>query len=94
MTAISLPSLDFDLDDTTKLLRDTIRDFAATEIAPRAADIYRDDLAERRLGGYFGIDIVRVEIVHRVTPVADHRGVHDISCDLRLASAVQVRAQL
>lgn len=63
MTAISLPSLDFDLDDTTKLLRDTIRDFAATEIAPRAADIDRDNLfpAElwRKMGdlGLLGITV-------------------------------------
>ncbi len=43
MTAISFPGLEFDLDDTTKLLRETVRDFAADEIAPRAADIDRDN---------------------------------------------------
>lgn len=44
MTAISFPGLEFDLDDTTKLLRETVRDFAADEIAPRAADIDHDNL--------------------------------------------------
>ncbi len=44
MTAINFPGLEFDLDDTTKLLRETVRDFAATEIAPRAADIDRENL--------------------------------------------------
>jgi isovaleryl-CoA dehydrogenase len=43
MTAISFPGLDFDLDDSTKLLRETIRDFAAAEIAPRAAEIDREN---------------------------------------------------
>jgi isovaleryl-CoA dehydrogenase len=31
--------LDFAFDDSTRLLRDTVRDFAASEIAPRAAEI-------------------------------------------------------
>jgi isovaleryl-CoA dehydrogenase len=44
MTAISFPGLDFNLDDTTKLLRATVREFAAAEIAPRAAAIDRDNL--------------------------------------------------
>jgi isovaleryl-CoA dehydrogenase len=43
MTAISFPGLNFDLDDTTQLLRETIRDFAAAEIAPRAAEIDREN---------------------------------------------------
>jgi isovaleryl-CoA dehydrogenase len=44
MTAISFPGLEFDLNDTTKLLRETVRDFAAKEVAPRAADIDRENL--------------------------------------------------
>ncbi|NCO51622.1 MAG: isovaleryl-CoA dehydrogenase, partial [Deltaproteobacteria bacterium] len=40
---INFPGLSFDLDDTTSLLRQTVRDFAAGEIAPRAADIDRDN---------------------------------------------------
>lgn len=44
MTAINFPGLDYGLDDTTKLLRETVRDFAAAEIAPRAAEIDRDNL--------------------------------------------------
>lgn len=44
MTAISFPGLDFNLDDTTKLLRETVREFAAAEIAPRAAEIDRENL--------------------------------------------------
>jgi isovaleryl-CoA dehydrogenase len=39
-----LPMLDFALDDTTIMLRETVRDFAAAEIAPRAAEIDADNL--------------------------------------------------
>ncbi|MCB1857910.1 MAG: isovaleryl-CoA dehydrogenase [Gammaproteobacteria bacterium] len=35
----SLPSLNFDLGDTIDMLRDTVRDFSAAEIAPLAGDI-------------------------------------------------------
>lgn len=35
----SLPGLDFDLGETVEMLRDTVQDFAANEIAPRAASI-------------------------------------------------------
>ncbi len=44
MTTINFPGLDFDLDDTTKLLREMVRDFAAAEIAPRAAAIDQENL--------------------------------------------------
>jgi isovaleryl-CoA dehydrogenase len=37
------PTLNFDLGETADLLRDTVKDFAEAEIAPRAADIDRDD---------------------------------------------------
>ncbi|MEI6827290.1 MAG: isovaleryl-CoA dehydrogenase [Desulfuromonadales bacterium] len=39
----SYPTLNFDLGDTADLLRDTVKGFARTEIAPRAADIDRDN---------------------------------------------------
>ncbi len=39
-----LPGLDFDLGETIRMLRDTVQDFAANEIAPRAADVDRDNL--------------------------------------------------
>jgi len=38
---IDFPSLPFDLGEEIDMLRDTVRDFAAGEIAPRAADIDR-----------------------------------------------------
>ncbi|MBL8444972.1 MAG: acyl-CoA dehydrogenase family protein, partial [Zoogloeaceae bacterium] len=38
-----IPSLDFHLGETIEALRDTLRDFCATEIAPRAADIDRQN---------------------------------------------------
>jgi isovaleryl-CoA dehydrogenase len=38
-----LPGLHFPLGETIEMLRDTVRDFAAHEIAPRAADIDRDN---------------------------------------------------
>lgn len=39
----SYPSLNFDLGETADLLRDTVKAFARVEIAPRAADIDRDN---------------------------------------------------
>jgi len=39
-----LPGLDFALGETVDALRDAVADFAATEIAPRAAAIDRDNL--------------------------------------------------
>ena len=35
------PSLNFDLGETADMMRDSVRSFAADEIAPRAADIDR-----------------------------------------------------
>ncbi|KAF1043568.1 isovaleryl-CoA dehydrogenase [Xylophilus sp.] len=43
MTAIHLPGLDFGLGDTIDALRAAVQDFAAAEIAPRAAEIDRDN---------------------------------------------------
>jgi isovaleryl-CoA dehydrogenase len=40
-TMIDFPSLPFDLGEDVDMLRDTVRDFAASEIAPRAAEIDR-----------------------------------------------------
>ena len=37
-----MSELNFDLGETIDMLRDTVRDFAADEIAPRAAEIDRD----------------------------------------------------
>ncbi|MCC7274155.1 MAG: isovaleryl-CoA dehydrogenase, partial [Alphaproteobacteria bacterium] len=36
-----IPALDFDLGETADMLRDSVRNFAAAEIAPRAAEIDR-----------------------------------------------------
>ncbi len=38
-----LPGLSFDHGDDIAALRDAVREFAAAEIAPRAADIDRTD---------------------------------------------------
>ncbi|HVJ55449.1 MAG TPA: isovaleryl-CoA dehydrogenase [Aliidongia sp.] len=43
MLANQLPSLNFDLGETADMLRDSVRSFAADEIAPRAAEIDRDN---------------------------------------------------
>ena len=37
------PSLNFDLGETADMLRDSIRSFASDELAPRAADIDREN---------------------------------------------------
>lgn len=39
----AMPALDFALGETADMLRDTVQSFAAEEIAPRAADIDRDN---------------------------------------------------
>ncbi|CAN5804506.1 isovaleryl-CoA dehydrogenase [soil metagenome] len=39
-----LPGLHFDFGETIAMLRDTVQDFAATEIAPRAASVDADNL--------------------------------------------------
>src|SRR5918992_5591989 len=55
--------LNFDLGDTVDMLRDTVRAFADDEIAPRAADIDRDNVFPpdlwRKLGnlGVLGITV-------------------------------------
>ncbi len=41
---VQLPGLDFGLGETIDMLRDTVRAFAAKEIAPRAAQVDRDNL--------------------------------------------------
>jgi len=40
---MDFPTLDFALDDTLVMLRDSVRGFAQRELAPRAADIDRDN---------------------------------------------------
>ena len=44
MPASELPGLDFDLGETVDALREAIADFAAREIAPRAAAVDADNL--------------------------------------------------
>jgi isovaleryl-CoA dehydrogenase len=50
----SFPALNFDLGEDIGMLRDTVRNFAAREIAPRAADIDRDNLFPMDLWRKFG----------------------------------------
>jgi isovaleryl-CoA dehydrogenase len=60
---INIASLDFDLGETIGLLRESVREFAASEIAPRAADIDRENVFPadlwRKLGdmGLLGITV-------------------------------------
>ena len=49
MPANRYPMLDFDLGAEIDMLRDSVRAFAAAEIAPRAAAIDRDDEFPRDL---------------------------------------------
>ena len=43
MSAAHIPMLNFDLGETADMLRETVANFAAAEIAPRAADIDREN---------------------------------------------------
>ncbi|MEN9873309.1 MAG: hypothetical protein RL186_206 [Pseudomonadota bacterium] len=49
MLTNSYPTLDFDLGETAEAIRDSVARFADTEIAPRAAQIDRDDAFPRDL---------------------------------------------
>src|SRR5471030_11937 len=58
------PALDFDLGSEIDLLRDTVRDFAAAEITPLAAEIDRTDSFPRQLWpkmGALGLHGITVE---------------------------------
>jgi isovaleryl-CoA dehydrogenase len=44
MISNQYPTLDFNLGDTADMIRDTVRSFAADEIAPRAAEIDQSDV--------------------------------------------------
>ena len=48
------PTLNFDLGETVDLLRETVRSFAKNQIAPRAADIDRDNHFPMDLWGKMG----------------------------------------
>ncbi|MCW2286551.1 isovaleryl-CoA dehydrogenase [Rhodoblastus acidophilus] len=51
---MSIPSLDFGFPEEIEMLRDTVRSFAQAEIAPRAAQIDRDNLFPADLWQKFG----------------------------------------
>ena len=64
MTPNELPGLDFGLGDTADMMRDTVRSFAADEVAPRAAEIDSTDTFPRDLWpkiGALGLHGVTVE---------------------------------
>jgi isovaleryl-CoA dehydrogenase len=54
MPVNQMPSLNFDLGETADMLRDSVRSFAAAEIAPRAAEIDRDNQFPMDLWPKFG----------------------------------------
>jgi len=54
MTAIDFPSLNFNLGETTDMIRDTVREFAQEKIAPRAAEIDEKNEFPNELWPEFG----------------------------------------
>ena len=54
MPANRYPGLNFDLGETADALRDTVADFAAAEIAPRAAEVDRSNNFPMDLWRKFG----------------------------------------
>jgi len=54
MISNSLPPFDFDLGETAEMLRESVADFAAAEVAPIAADIDRDNEFPRALWNKMG----------------------------------------
>ena len=54
MISNQLPGLDFGLGETADMIRDSVRSFTADEIAPRAADIDRDNEFPADLWRKFG----------------------------------------
>jgi len=54
MIANDFPSLNFGLDETTDMLRDTVRTFSADKIAPRAGEIDRNNQFPRDLWPQLG----------------------------------------
>jgi isovaleryl-CoA dehydrogenase len=64
MLANAMPSLNFDLGETADMLRDSVRDFAQAEIAPRAQEIDRSNTFPRDLWpkmGALGLHGITVE---------------------------------
>ena len=64
MTPNELTGLDFELGDTADMMRDTVRSFAADEVAPRAAEIDSTDIFPRDLWpkiGALGLHGITVE---------------------------------
>jgi isovaleryl-CoA dehydrogenase len=49
MIANTYPTLNFDLGETADMIRETVKDFAQSEVAPRAAEIDRTDKFPRDL---------------------------------------------
>ena len=49
-----IPTLEFELGETTDILRETVRNFAQSEIAPRAAEIDRTNEFPRDLWPQMG----------------------------------------
>ena len=64
MISNELPGLDFGLGETADMLRDTVRSFAADEVAPRASEIDNSDEFPRDLWpkiGALGLHGITVE---------------------------------
>ena len=77
---LNFPSLNFHLGDTIDMLRETVQQFAATEIAPRADEIDRSNQFPMGLWRKMGdLGLLGITVEEEWGGAGDDRGPPDIA---------------